>query len=218
MRYDRTFEARKHVRSTAAFTLVELILVMATLGIVIAIAAPMLSNFFRGRRLESEARRFVALARYGQNRAVSDGVPMILWLDRTEGTYGLREEDGYALRDLPLQSLRVRERGGYEGLDAKEPGFRLAENLRFEVEITGRTNGRIVTIRFMPDGSIDETSLRTLQILQESRNATGNGGRATELMWITQSHDRSRYEIVDETNAWERIHPQTRMQSGIYLR
>ena len=39
-----------------AFTLIELILVMALLVIVMAVSAPALSNFFRGRTLDSEAR------------------------------------------------------------------------------------------------------------------------------------------------------------------
>src|SRR5437773_775638 len=46
-----------------AFTLVELILVMALLGIVLAVSAPSLSNFFHGRTLDSEARRLMALTR-----------------------------------------------------------------------------------------------------------------------------------------------------------
>src|SRR5437667_3469223 len=61
-----------------AFTLIELILVMALLVIVMAVSAPALSNFFRGRTLDSEARCFMSLTRYGQSRAVSEGIPMVL--------------------------------------------------------------------------------------------------------------------------------------------
>ena len=43
------------------FTLVELILVMSLLLIVLAVAAPSLAPFFKGRGLDSEARRFVTL-------------------------------------------------------------------------------------------------------------------------------------------------------------
>src|SRR6266516_1572443 len=75
----------------AAFTLIELIVVMAMLMIVLAVAAPSLSNFFRGRTLDSEARRFVSLTRYGQSRAVSDGVPMLLWIDTRQRAYGWEE-------------------------------------------------------------------------------------------------------------------------------
>ena len=61
----------------AGFTLLELILVMATLAIVLSVAAPSLARFFRGRSLDSEARRFLTLTRYGQSRAVAEGEPMV---------------------------------------------------------------------------------------------------------------------------------------------
>src|SRR5512143_2179039 len=64
-----------------AFTLIELILVMALLTIVISLTAPKLSRFFHGRTLDSEARRLLALTRSGQSRAVSEGLPMDLWVD-----------------------------------------------------------------------------------------------------------------------------------------
>src|SRR5437773_1580616 len=79
----------------AAFTLIELILVMALLSIVLAFAAPALSSFFRGRTIDSEARRLVSLIRYGQSRAVSEGVPIILWIDARKNTYGLQHEPGF---------------------------------------------------------------------------------------------------------------------------
>src|ERR1051325_11002931 len=82
-----------------AFTLIELILVMAMLLIVLAVSFPSLKGFFRGRDLDSEARRFLSLTRYGQSRAVSEGVPMVLWIDAQQKTYGLRAQTGYADTD-----------------------------------------------------------------------------------------------------------------------
>src|SRR5437016_14129570 len=84
----------------AAFTLIELILVMAMLLIVLAVAAPSLSKFFRGRTLDSEARRFVSLTRYGQSRAVSDGVPSGFWIDPNQGSHGLEQETWRRYVDL----------------------------------------------------------------------------------------------------------------------
>lgn len=204
------------VRPREAFTLIELILVMALLSVVIAVAAPTLSHFFHGRKLDSEARRFVALTRYAQNCAVSEGLPMVLWIDQLERTYGLREDDGYALRDLPLQSALVGERKGHEIVDVKQPEFRLAEDLRFELVEGGRTNGRIVTLRFLPDGAIDEGSLRSLLILQENRRKPQEA--ATDMLWIAQALNRSRYEIVDKTNLLERMDSGTEVPKGIYVR
>src|SRR5690242_5350282 len=94
-----TFRVSRNTQHTTrntspAFTLVELVLVMAVVVIAIAITAPKLANFFRGRTLDSEARRLLALTHAGQSRAVSEGIPMRLWLDTEQGTYGLQEEAG----------------------------------------------------------------------------------------------------------------------------
>src|SRR5208283_1885166 len=82
-----------------AFTLIELILVMALLTIVISLTAPKLSRFFHGRTLDSEARRLLALTRSGQGRAVSEGMPMDLWVDAGLGTFGLEAEPSYDTSD-----------------------------------------------------------------------------------------------------------------------
>ena len=75
-----------------AFTLIELILVLALLVIITSLAAPAMANFIRGRALDSEARRLVALMHAGQSRAVSEGMPMVLWVDEKQGAYGLEAE------------------------------------------------------------------------------------------------------------------------------
>src|SRR5262249_9004612 len=43
-------------KTVTGFTLIELILVMALLTVAVSVTAPALSNFFRGRALDSEAR------------------------------------------------------------------------------------------------------------------------------------------------------------------
>src|SRR5215208_532805 len=60
----------------SGFTLIELILVLGLLLIVAGISYPTLKNFFRGRALDSEARRFLSLTRYAQSRAAAEGLPM----------------------------------------------------------------------------------------------------------------------------------------------
>src|SRR5262245_57962306 len=79
-------------RHSAAFTLIELILVMALLVVITSLATPAMSKFIRGRALDSESRRMFALIHAGQSRAVSEGMPMVLWLDEKNGTYGLQAE------------------------------------------------------------------------------------------------------------------------------
>src|SRR3954465_13754828 len=87
---------------SGAFTLIELILVMTILTIAISVTAPALANFFRGRSLDSEARRLLALTRQGQSRAISEGVPMQLWVDAAHGGYGLEAEPSYEPTDAKM--------------------------------------------------------------------------------------------------------------------
>ena len=93
----------------SAFTLIELILVMVLLAVVIAISAPSLSRFFRSRSLDSEAQRFMALTRHAQSRAVSEGVPMVLWLETKQRTYGLNADKTFVEEDALAEQFTLDE-------------------------------------------------------------------------------------------------------------
>jgi type IV fimbrial biogenesis protein FimT len=174
-----------------AFTLIELILVMALLTVVIGLASPALSRFFRGRSLDTEAGRFLALTRYGQSRAVSSGLPMVLWIDRTEGEYGLREEDGFGPDAGQVRIGTGRDTNDQE--DKKPMEYQLAKDLNFDIDNNERITNGLAAIHFSPDGSIDETSLKLVFIR----------GRDNAVIPIVQSRNRLHYEIGDRTNGWD---------------
>src|SRR5258707_1869195 len=90
-----------------AFTLIELILVMTILAIAVSITAPALANFFRGRTLDAEGRRLLGLTRQGQSRAVSEGVPMELWIDSAHNAYGLEAEPSYEPTDAKAVDITM---------------------------------------------------------------------------------------------------------------
>jgi prepilin-type N-terminal cleavage/methylation domain-containing protein len=177
--------AGSHVR---AFTLIELIIVMTLLLIVVGVGFPSLRNFFHGRTLDSEARRFLTLTRYAQSRAVSEGVPMVLWVDVRERTYGLQAQAGYL------------------DTDGKAVEYELEEDLQMEVSTplvrttttttmsnqrsstTTATVGNLPAIRFTPDGFIGETSPETVQFRE-------GADRDSSAIWITQAPNRLNYEI-----------------------
>src|SRR5689334_15735301 len=94
-----TGNRRNEARRCGAFTLIELILIMAILTAVTALVMPSLLQFFRGRTQEAEAQRVLSLTRYGQSRAVSEGIPTMLWVNTQAGTYGLQLESGYTDAD-----------------------------------------------------------------------------------------------------------------------
>jgi len=169
----------------SAFTLIELILVMAMLAAVFAVAAPSLSSFFKGRTLDSEARRFLALTRFGQSQAVSLGVPMVLWMNPQQGIYGLLADPGY----FPP---------GYSqaGQDTNRVTFTLDDDITVQfsaplLSLQGLNNVPVASglqpgyIRFLPDGFIDESSPYQV-VLQEDE---------TRVVTIIQSIHRMHYEI-----------------------
>lgn len=173
-----------------AFTLVELLLVMTIMIATISIAAPTLANFFRGRSLDSEARQLLSLTHAGQSRAVFEGVPMLLWVDPANRTYGLREEPGWV------------------DTDPKAVDFTLDKDLHFEMPKTSapqsisslnpavsearrRANpSNLPEIRFLPDGSIDETSPTVLRLYDRENTSR----------YLILATNRVSYEIQSEYN------------------
>ena len=155
----------------SAFTLIELILVLALLVIITSLAAPAMANFVRGRALDSEARRMLALTHAGQSRAVSEGMPMVLWVDGKQGAYGFQAETT-----------------GQNG-DPKAEALALDGYLQIAVMNTGPTGvtkfGNLPAIRFLPDGTVDENSPQTLRLT----DAKGN------TLWLSESRDHNGYEI-----------------------
>ena len=91
-----SFATGKRSDNRAAFTLVELILVMTMMIIVIGVVFPSLKGFFHGRNLDNEALQFLSLTRYGQSRAISEGIPVELWINPAQETYGLQALSGYS--------------------------------------------------------------------------------------------------------------------------
>ena len=160
-----------------AFTLIELILVLALLGIVTSLVAPSLSSFFRGRALNSEARQLLSLTHAGQSRAISDGFPMLLWIDAQARAYGLQEES-------------ASQTSGSPDIDPKAEEFTFNDNLQIEAVNASplSVNGRsLPAIRFLPDGTVDENSPRTVRLTAQSG----------ETLWLVQATNRLSYAISD---------------------
>src|SRR5476651_1912794 len=91
-------------RNQCAFTLVEMILVMVLLVVAVSLVAPRLSGFMRARALDSEARRMLAIIHSGQARAVSEGMPIMLWIDEKSDSYGIEEETPVKKTDPQAES------------------------------------------------------------------------------------------------------------------
>jgi len=138
-----------------AFTLVELLAVLVLIAMMCALAAPALSHFMRGRTQDSEVQRFLALTHYGQSRAVSEGVPMLLWIDPQTGTYGLQQETGYTDGDTKALEYEV----------GKDLQINVVKALN--VARPAHTMRNQPAIRFMPDGAADAASVTGVTIQED---------------------------------------------------
>jgi prepilin-type N-terminal cleavage/methylation domain-containing protein len=165
-------------RHDHAFTLIELILVMTLLVVIVSLVMPSLEKFFGGRTLDSEVRRFVALTHYGQSRAVSEGVPMLLWVNPKAGTYGLEQEPGYNDSDPKAVDYVV---GTGVSLNVPANG----------IKPTNATKaGKSIGIHFSPDGNIITATSVGGVIFQEGRTAP---------VLIAPSHNGLSYEAQTQS-------------------
>ena len=189
-RMDEKFRSALHSsfvirHSASAFTLIEMILIMALLVIGVSFVAPHLSEFFRGRTLKYEGRQLMSLMHQGQSRAISGGVPIVLWFDATQQKYGIEEEPGYRDKDPDAMEFKMDEKLSIQIPD-NDPSANSMNNLNASpTEATGPHAG-MPQITFLPDGTIAETSPQTVKIVE------ADGPTLT----LTQTRDRNDYEIA----------------------
>ncbi len=156
--------------TTAAFTLVELIIVMALLAIAAALAAPMLSRSLRDRNLADEATRFLSASEYARNEAVSQGIPMVVWLNASAGRFGVGGKAGFEVDESRLKD------------------FPISDDIHFEIEDKASTGQSVDLAEFSPDGAMASTSLESLRLLDRFGSAVA----------IARTADRWGYEILAE--------------------
>ena len=186
-------------RRRRAFTLVELLLVMTLLIAVISLAAPSLGRFIHGRTIDSEAHRLLALTHAGQSRAVSEGVPMRLWLDAKNGQYGLEAESGFTTSDDRAMEFSLDPNLQIEVVE-NHAGLLLATTANrtgIGTLAAGVKLRNLPEIRFQPDGSFDETSPQAVRLV----------GRDEESIWVAQSLNRLNYEIRHQLNEPDSLAP-----------
>jgi prepilin-type N-terminal cleavage/methylation domain-containing protein len=177
--------------SSLAFTLIELILVMAILTMVAAVSAPLLSGFFRGRTLDYEARRLLALTHMGQSRAAAEGMPMDLWINAEGKTYGLEAEPSFQATDPKREQIQMDSGLEIQAVNKAvsapvTTGSRTQTHGTLSVPRAALVHPTLPTIRFLPDGSISDTSPSELVLVARDGSS----------LRVTQSSDRLTYEIA----------------------
>jgi len=170
---------------------------MALLTMTASITAPTLAKFFRGRTLDLEARRLLAMTRNGQNRAISEGIPIDLWVDPTGGTIGLDAEPSFEKEDPRAVQFDVdsgiRIDVVKRMVTTTTAGVKtnpLQPISKASVARVNLTHPALATFRFLPDGTISETSPEKLRL-------TGRDGVS---LWVALSKDKMSYEIRSTEN------------------
>ena len=162
-------------RVASAFTLIELILVMTLMAILASFALPSLSHFFRGREVNSETRQLLSLTHEAQSRAVSEGFPMLLWIDTQDRSYGLTAET-------------TTQRGNSD-VDPRAEDFAFSDKVQVDapnataIPVNGKN---LPAIRFLPDGTIDETSPRGIRVI----------GLNGDVLWLMQATNHLEYAVT----------------------
>jgi len=185
---------------------------MAILAAVLAVSAPSLGRFFRGRNLDAEAYRLLALTRHAQERAVTEGVPMILWFDIHARRYGLMADPSWSLAasgsragniaTMTLGSAQT-TRTVLED-DPRACDFGLAEDVELEVETNPvlREQGSLdiqelpiasrPLLRFQPDGFLPFSGPDWILIRFRT---TSQSAADSSRLWIAPGVNRQAYEI-----------------------
>lgn len=143
---------------------------MALLTIAMALAAPSLARSLRERGLAQEGARVLAAIEYGRDQAVSQGVPMTLWIEPGTGRFG------------------VEPKPGYEAAAGRERFFTLNEDVHFEAGTAPQNNGVVEVVEFAPDGSPGEEAL----------DFVGLRDRFNAAMSVSRTRDGWGYELLEE--------------------
>ena len=160
----------RHSLLSPAFTLVELLLVMAILLVLMGIVAPSLSRSMRGRKISDESARFLALTEFARAAAVSEGSPMSVWINGTTQHFGLDPKNDY-----------------YASKTHRD--YALNPDVKFDPASVPAGGPGTPAILFLPNGTPDVSSAATIRF-------TDNFGAAVV---IARRADGWGYEIQKNT-------------------
>ena len=117
----------------------------------------------------------LSLIKYGQSRAVAEGVPVLLWVDTTKSTYGLEVQTGSTGSDDRTEVFSAEPT-----LSLETPTIATATMSELDDERLGLPDG-LPCIRFNPDGFFDEVSISKIVIRQGTEGALEIAPNATRL-------------------------------------
>ena len=154
-------------RVAGAFTLLELIAVLVLISTVLAIAAPSLRGFVRGRQTADAAAKVLSLTHLARSRAVSWGCIHRLNFDAEEGTYW----------------LTMQKAGAFVEIDGNHGRrFRLPDGVSVVLESPSQVQS-LPYVQFYSDGGCDPATIEL-------------AGGENDVFQVTCSSVSERFRIV----------------------
>ena len=134
-----------------------------------ALSVPSLSRSLRERSLEQESARFLALTEFGRDEAVSQGVPMVIWVDAQSRRFGLAPKTDYGVNEIRRE-------------------YTLHQDVQFELDARAslQSDGRVM--EFTPEGTPEAASIESVRLVDRFGSAR----------LISKRSDGWGYEIVEE--------------------
>lgn len=170
----RRFAATRVVSGRAAFTLIELIMVLIILTVIAAIVAPSIRAFASGRDKTNLATMFISLADYARTQAASEGKTYRLNLDPSQHTVWLTVQDG-ATYSSPTA-------GGFGDK------FTSSDALTITTDIQPQQDGYYVA--FTPGGRCDPARIWITD--KDNRTVEVEAASATELFHIVPAAEMTK--------------------------
>lgn len=165
---------------------------MALLVTLAAVIVPSLARSMRGRNLDGQADRLLALTEYGRDEAVSQGIPMVMWVDVDGSRFGVDTKPGYGsgaenarAREYTLEDDAHFDPVGQGMVSSVPPAGTTAQGQTTSTA-AGGTHGGVIVAEFAPDGTLDPGSLPSVRVVD----------RTGESLAISQTADAYGYEIV----------------------
>jgi prepilin-type N-terminal cleavage/methylation domain-containing protein len=140
------------------FTLIELVAVLAVMGIVLAVTAPSLAGFVHGRAVREESRRLVAVTRRAAEVAEHEFCRTRVWIEPATGTYGWERVETFDEDGANGESFTVPD-----GMD---------------LTVSPASSETVVEITFRPDGGVEGADVE-----QAIRFETGSGEELAEVVF-----------------------------------
>lgn len=135
----------------AGLTLIELTVVLALAGVVFVVVFPNLAGLFSGRRLMAFSREMAGALDYARARAVIEGRPQTVRIDRQEGEYSLRRKkesgDDFG-RSGEEEVVRIWKIPDEIKVSQLEFGTRVTEGFEPVIRFypRGNSNGAVITL------------------------------------------------------------------------